>query len=1201
MQRAKSSSAPVTDPASFRVPSRYKFVKLLGSGSYGTVACFQDSDRGREVAIKRVKRVSDNFLVLRRTLREIRLMRHFKHPNLLRIHKALPLDPGAGDLYMALEIMDCDLDTLVHAKRHPLSDAQVRNYCAQMLLGLLHLHSGHVIHRDLKPANIFVRLSSDLIKIGDLGLSRGVELDGETLEATHPTDEHLTEYVVTRWYRAPEVLLARSKYGPAVDVWSIGCILYELWARKALFPGKNSYDQLRRICSVLGSPSLEDCGWVPKDSQPLLARCCQALGNAVGLGPLAAVVGEKGAEFLERLVSFDPSLRISVQRALEHPYLEDRITAEDLASAKAVSPADVAYDRLYDGVGKSGEAAALPQLTRLLRKEVARFNPPAEAASSQPPRPAAEEGRSSRTPGHSPARGISPSHAKSRMVGSAGDRGVSPPVTSAAATVGGASPSAAAATGSSSARSRSARQTGASIGGSSSGNGSNVKAVASAVHSDKSPTTNRETSRRSSGDADRSTFVLGEPDVSREGLTPGVCGASGAARQGPLSSTTRTSRSKLGSSPSHKGDRRHGEAERCMQKGSTPQDSGTATSSERAAPLRRQSTGHTRIVGLGDAQALASRGTPGAQREAKATPRETPRSARREFQDTCLAVDRLASRLEGQSRHDASSLLVHETPPLPASETPVGVQSEKPKVAPRESLDTARRNLASDRLAQWLLDGLENVKDEVPPPPSARHAIQCLAPAPLRRRSVGTQDVSTQQVSWNQGMTKDARSTSQRDHPDVNVTKPSDRSFKGPISAAAATPRAPPPFIHKDSEEYAGATARPRGTPVVWLGPIGPDEGNRSFGCSDLEASLLSERSPLSGRRECNGSLVQARHSLGGRRDAVAPEQRASAPRSTSRGGISSVPTPAGPGGRVPCGFRPDFVTLRHWQEFHLQRQCPDSSSTPRQWHKKSTGAQSMEILREAAGVAESRPGSAAACASRHDASRSLESLDSLLREAKTARSLFPERGAASDQMFSQRQANGLRASSSSSCTRAAAAKQGGIAQEQRQVQPCGAHLFDQAFTPRPATSGRTDSRRQLSHDELDFALPIQGRTAPPAGFLASPAGRTSGPSRPEGPPSVTATPRHEGRKIAEDLGCIPASAPPPRTGRNSVKDLLEAEQQWRSLQSSFNAALGFAAMAVGTPAQDHRLLHHSASGPEAAAMWAAPRPLVGMGAGPVH
>lgn len=376
-QRARAHSActpGVSDANSFRVPPRYRFLRHLGSGSYGTVASFYDTVRSREVAIKRVRRVFDNFLVLRRTLREIRLMRHFRHPNLMRIHKVLPLD-GAGDLYLSLELMDCDLDTLVHARQVSLNDQQVRRFSTQMLLGLLQLHSAHVLHRDLKPANIFVRLSRGQVKIGDLGLSRGIAVDGETMEATHPSDEQLTEYVVTRWYRAPEVLLARSKYGPPVDVWSVGCIIYEMWGRKALFPGKNSYDQLKRVFTVLGMPSEEDAAWVPPEARPLLQKCA-AVGGPGSVRSEAwealcsATTSKEGMDLLLQMTKFDPWKRISVEGSLQHPYLANFNSDRDRCFAKETSPADVAYDRLYDGIGRGGEQAALLQLGRMLRQEV---------------------------------------------------------------------------------------------------------------------------------------------------------------------------------------------------------------------------------------------------------------------------------------------------------------------------------------------------------------------------------------------------------------------------------------------------------------------------------------------------------------------------------------------------------------------------------------------------------------------------------------------------------------------------------------------------------------------------------------------------------------------------------------------------------------------------------------------------------------
>ncbi|CAJ1329418.1 unnamed protein product [Effrenium voratum] len=233
---------------------------------------------------------------------------------------------------------------------------------------------------DLKPANIFVRKAQE-VKIGDLGLSRGIAVDGQTGEATHPLEEHLTEYVVTRWYRAPEVLLARSKYGPKVDVWSVGCILYEMWTAKALFPGKNSVDQLTKVVGVIGSPSEQDQWWVPQESRPLLMRSCSQR-QAKGLSRMPGIPGGHGADLLGRLLAFDPSRRLSVEYALQHPYLESFASAAVVENAKVVEPADVSYDTQYDGISKGSEANALSKLSRMLRQEAV----PKRRSSREPSR-----------------------------------------------------------------------------------------------------------------------------------------------------------------------------------------------------------------------------------------------------------------------------------------------------------------------------------------------------------------------------------------------------------------------------------------------------------------------------------------------------------------------------------------------------------------------------------------------------------------------------------------------------------------------------------------------------------------------------------------------------------------------------------------------------------------------------------------------
>ena len=151
-----------------------------------------------------------------------------------------------NDVYIVYELMDTDLHQIIRSSR-PLSDDHIQYFVYQLLRGLKYIHSANVLHRDLKPSNLLLNANCDL-KICDFGLARTG--GGERGE--------YTEYVVTRWYRAPELLLTCSEYTAAIDVWSVGCILAELLGRKPLFPGKDYVNQLHLITKLLGTPSEED-------------------------------------------------------------------------------------------------------------------------------------------------------------------------------------------------------------------------------------------------------------------------------------------------------------------------------------------------------------------------------------------------------------------------------------------------------------------------------------------------------------------------------------------------------------------------------------------------------------------------------------------------------------------------------------------------------------------------------------------------------------------------------------------------------------------------------------------------------------------------------------------------------------------------------------------------------------------------------
>ena len=237
----------VVKGTTFEVDERYEVKKGVGQGAYGLICAAKDTKTGDQVAIKKITNAFEDAVDCKRILREIRLLQHFSHENVLNLRDIMMPPPGKAedwkDIYLVTELLDTDLHYIIHSKQ-ALSDDHIQYFVYQILRGLKAVHSAKVLHRDLKPGNLLVNKNCDL-KICDFGLARGVDSGSQAL----------TEYVVTRWYRAPELLVQNRRYGAPVDLWSVGCILAELLGAKALFPGKDSLHQLKLIVERLGAPS----------------------------------------------------------------------------------------------------------------------------------------------------------------------------------------------------------------------------------------------------------------------------------------------------------------------------------------------------------------------------------------------------------------------------------------------------------------------------------------------------------------------------------------------------------------------------------------------------------------------------------------------------------------------------------------------------------------------------------------------------------------------------------------------------------------------------------------------------------------------------------------------------------------------------------------------------------------------------------
>lgn len=237
-----------------------------------------------------------------------------------------------ADMSTKPELMECDLAAIIRSGQ-PLTDAHFQSFIYQILCGLKYIHSANVLHRDLKPGNLLVNADCEL-KICDFGLARGFSIDPEENAG------YMTEYVATRWYRAPEIMLSFQSYTKAsmflflifplsfefisndykVDVWSVGCILAELLGGRPFFKGRDYVDQLNQILHYLGTPAEETLSRIGSPRAQEYVRNLPFMPK-IPFQRLFPQANPDALDLLDRMLAFDPSKRISVEEALEHRYL----------------------------------------------------------------------------------------------------------------------------------------------------------------------------------------------------------------------------------------------------------------------------------------------------------------------------------------------------------------------------------------------------------------------------------------------------------------------------------------------------------------------------------------------------------------------------------------------------------------------------------------------------------------------------------------------------------------------------------------------------------------------------------------------------------------------------------------------------------------------------------------------------------------
>lgn len=344
----------------FNISLNFQIILVIGEGAYGVVCLAVHKPTGIKVAIKKVEPFQRPLICLR-TLREIKLLTYFRrHENIVTvfdIQKPQNFE-NFNEIYLIQEYMPSDLHkTILNQK---LTDDHIQYFTYQILRGLKCIHSANVIHRDLKPSNILINENCDL-KICDFGLARLDILKGGSPDSSNVISgiSKLTEYVATRWYRAPEIMLTSSQYSTAIDMWSVGCILAEMFTCAPLFPGKDYRHQLMLIFQLLGTPSDSDLCSVKSQRArryiSTLPYCAPLdLEQVINKHPNRIKRFKKipanplGIDLLRKMLIFDPKQRLTVDEALRHPYVATYHDPDDEPVISPLSQKEFIFDKDKD-------------------------------------------------------------------------------------------------------------------------------------------------------------------------------------------------------------------------------------------------------------------------------------------------------------------------------------------------------------------------------------------------------------------------------------------------------------------------------------------------------------------------------------------------------------------------------------------------------------------------------------------------------------------------------------------------------------------------------------------------------------------------------------------------------------------------------------------------------------------------------------
>ena len=276
---------------------KYETIKAVGDGSFGSVTKARNKHSGEIVAIKRMKATFSSWDEAMK-LREVKSLRKLNHHNIVKLKEVVR---QKDSLYFVFEFMEQNLYEIISKNVNPPTEYQIRLMAYDTLQGIAACHKNGYFHRDLKPENLLIN-SSGVVKLADFGLAREIR--------SRPP---FTEYVSTRWYRAPELLLFSTAYNSPIDIFAMGCILAEMYLLRPLAPGNSEADQLMKLCLVLGTPPTN---W---EEGYKLAAARRIDFPRCPVTPLSSIIPNASPDAIDlilKMLQWDPNKRPTASQAM---------------------------------------------------------------------------------------------------------------------------------------------------------------------------------------------------------------------------------------------------------------------------------------------------------------------------------------------------------------------------------------------------------------------------------------------------------------------------------------------------------------------------------------------------------------------------------------------------------------------------------------------------------------------------------------------------------------------------------------------------------------------------------------------------------------------------------------------------------------------------------------------------------------------